>query len=73
MLESVRTKMTTSWGYKPPCIFIEVVLLCYDFCGTQDLQNVGILEKSIMIIKIKYIYIYIYIYIYNNEKCPIIF
>ena len=26
-LESVRTKTTTSQGYKSPCIFIEVVLL----------------------------------------------
>jgi hypothetical protein len=27
MLESVRTEMTTSQGYKSPCIFIEVVFL----------------------------------------------
>jgi hypothetical protein len=33
VLESVRTEMTTSRGYKPPYIFIEVVLFCYDFTG----------------------------------------
>jgi hypothetical protein len=50
-LESVRTETTTSRGYKSPCIFIEVVLLCYEFCGTLGLQNVGLLEKFIVVIK----------------------
>jgi hypothetical protein len=52
-LESIRTKTPTSRGYKSPCVFIEVVLLYYDFCGTQSLQNVGLIQKPIVVIKEK--------------------
>jgi hypothetical protein len=52
-LESVRTKTKTSRGYKSPYIFIEVVLLCYDFCGTLGIQNVGLLQKFVVVIKEK--------------------
>jgi hypothetical protein len=52
-LEYFRNKMTSSRGYKSPFIFIEVVLLCYEFRGTLGLQNVGILEKFIVVIKEK--------------------
>jgi hypothetical protein len=53
MLESVRTETKTSRGYKSPRVFIEVVLLYYDFRGTLGLQNVGLLQKSFMIFKEK--------------------
>jgi hypothetical protein len=54
MLESVRTEMKISQGYKSPCVFIEVVLLFIlifsrdsRFLESETLQNFVMIIKEI--------------------------
>jgi hypothetical protein len=51
-LESIRTEMTTSRGYKSPCIFIEVVLLfILRFSWDSRFSEYRTLQKSVVVIK----------------------
>jgi hypothetical protein len=54
ILESFRIGTTISWGYKSPCIFIEVVLLfVLIFSWDSRFSKYGTFHKSVVIIKEK--------------------